>query len=88
MSTTENGSSVSTPDPHGEPEAPPLRSLADAVAELGFAWARYGLTMGRQALQVSAKSLETTAKALGTLADSFEKRHPGEASGSDETRSH
>lgn len=48
-------------------KAAALKSIVDAVFDLGIAWAEVGLAQGKVALESSARALTRTAKTLGDL---------------------
>lgn len=48
-------------------KAAALKSIVDAVFDLGIAWAEFGLGQGKTALENSARALSRTAKTLGDL---------------------
>ena len=62
-------------------KAAALKSIVDAVFDLGIAWAEVGLAQGKAALENSARALTRTAKTLGDLETAL-KSEPSETEAS------
>ena len=57
-------------------KAAALKSIVDAVFDLGIAWAEVGLAQGKLALENSARALSRTAKTLGDLENALKTAPP------------